>query len=140
MRRMMIVVVVAVLAVGAAATFGAGCGSSAQAGGKQLTAEDSGTAVSVKVNEKLDVVLESNPTTGFEWEMESGDTAVVKMLGEPVYSPTPTGTQVVGSGGTTTFHLQGAAAGSTNVRLIYHRTFEKDVPPAQTFEVKVTVQ
>jgi len=140
MRRTIIVVFVAVLSVGAVASFGAGCGSSAQAGAKELTAKDSGTAVAAKVGDRLDVVLASNPTTGFEWQMESGDTAVVKMLGDPVYSPTPTSTQVVGSGGMTTFHFEAAAAGSTAVKLIYHRTFEKDVPPAQTFEVTVTVR
>jgi inhibitor of cysteine peptidase len=140
MRRTMIVVLVAVLSVAAVATLGAGCGSSAQAAAKEITAKDNGAAVTAKVGDKLDVVLESNPTTGFEWEKESGDAAVVKMLGEPVYSPTPTSTQVVGSGGTTTFHFEAAAAGSTTVKLIYHRTFEKDVPPVQTFEVTVTVQ
>jgi inhibitor of cysteine peptidase len=140
MRRTMIVVFMAVLSLGAVTAFGAGCGSSAQASGKQLTAKDNGSAVSLKVGEKLDVILEANATTGFQWEMESGDTAVVKLLGDPIYNPTPTSTQIVGSGGTTTFNFEGAKAGTTSIKLIYHRTFEQGVPPVQTFEVKVTVQ
>jgi inhibitor of cysteine peptidase len=64
----------------------------------------------------------------------------VKLVGQPEYNATPTSTQVVGSGGTTTFHFQAVKAGQTTIQLVYHRKFEQGVPPAQTMQLTVQVK
>ncbi|MBM4429116.1 MAG: protease inhibitor I42 family protein, partial [Chloroflexi bacterium] len=44
------------------------------------------------------------------------------------------------SPGKMTLRFTGVAAGQTALKLIYHRSFEKDVPPVKTFEVTVVVK
>jgi inhibitor of cysteine peptidase len=139
MYRRIVGMLACALITGVAMGVLAGCGSSGGAA-TQLTEKDSGKTLILKVGDTLDVTLDANATTGFQWEMSEGDATVVKLLGEPVYAPTPTSTQILGSGGQTTFHFEASKAGTTTVKLIYHRTFEKDVPPEKTFTVEVTVK
>ena len=102
----------------------------------RLTARDGGTSVALKVGDRFEVALPGNPTTGFTWEIAQGAGRVVKQDGAPEFHPDRS---LVGSGGTVTFHLVAAVKGTTVLRLVYHRKWEKDVPPAKTFEVTVTV-
>jgi inhibitor of cysteine peptidase len=85
----------------------------------------------------LDITLDANPTTGYQWEVAEVDAQVLKLLGEPEYTTSGT---MPGSGGQTTFHFQAAGTGQTPLQLIYRRSFEKDQPPADTFEVDVVVK
>jgi len=39
-----------------------------------------------------------------------------------------------------TLRFETVEIGKTRLKLIYHRPFEKDVPPAETFEVTITVR
>jgi inhibitor of cysteine peptidase len=103
---------------------------------KRLTEKDSGSSVSLHVKDRLAVTLPANPTTGYQWEIDGGDTNILRPIGDPVYEPTG---NLPGSGGKTTFQFEAAGAGSTKLRLIYRRSFEKNVPPASTFELDVTV-
>jgi len=105
-----------------------------------LSEEDSGTTVQLRVGDTMDVTLDGNPTTGFAWETAAVDVSVLKQLGEPEYVPDPHPVGLVGSGGRFTFRFEAVASGQTVLRLIYHRPWEKDVPPEKTFEVTVTVQ
>ena len=105
--------------------------------GPTLTEQDAGHTVEVRPGGLLDVTLDGNPTTGYQWEVDSVDSAVLKQVGEPTFKADST---AVGSGGKVTLHFQGIAAGQTTLKLIYHRSFEKNVPPAKTFEVTVTVK
>ena len=82
------------------------------------------------------VQLLENPTTGYTWEVEPYDSSVVKATGEPEYQAE---SQAIGAGGLYTFRFQTVADGQTALKFIYHRTFEKDVPPIRTFEVKIVV-
>ncbi len=104
---------------------------------QQLTEADAGRSIELRVGGRFDVTLEGNPTTGFQWEVGSGDTSIVKLSGEPEFKPS---SDALGAAGKFTFHFEAVTAGQTTLKLIYHRLFEKDTPPAQTFEVTVTVK
>jgi len=131
MSRLTIVLVVAlvVLALGA-------CGPAAS---KQLnlSEKDAGRTVQLPVGGTLEVVLEGNPTTGYLWEAAAGDTAIIRQVGEAQFKPD---TSAIGSPGKMTLRFTGVAAGQTALKLIYHRPFEKNVPPVKTFEVTVVVK
>ena len=115
------------------------CGAPATpaASSQSLTEADAGRSIGLRVGDKLEVTLPGNPTTGFQWEVGSLDTSVLKPIGEPEYKPS---SNALGSGGQFTFHFEAVTPGQTTLQLIYHRPFEKDTPPAQTFEVTVTVK
>ncbi len=103
---------------------------------KPFTEKDNGKTVNLSTDDPFEVVLKGNPTTGYTWELEPFDTTVVKQLGEPNYQAER---QAIGAGGLYTFRFQSVADGQTTLKFIYHRTFEKEIPPIQTFELKVVV-
>ena len=55
------------------------------------------------------------------------------------YTPDKKDSKQVGGGGVFRFEIKGVAAGSSTLQLVYRRSWEKDVPPAATFEVTVVV-
>jgi inhibitor of cysteine peptidase len=112
-----------------------GCGFGGAA--NQLREQDSGRSVEVQVGEKLEIILEGNPTTGYTWEQTTGDGAIVKLDGDPLYTSE---SNLVGAGGTYLFRFSAVAPGETSLTLIYHRSFESGVPPLKTFTVLVTVR
>ena len=115
----------------------AGC-----APGKEVKIDDqaNGTAVSLKQDQTLTIRLESNPTTGYSWEIANCDAAILKSMGEATYEQARPNQKLTGGGGWQTFQFQPEQAGQTSVKLIYHRAWEKDVEPLKTYEVQVTVK
>ena len=102
-----------------------------------LTEADNGRSIELNVGDQLKITLPANPTTGFQWEVSGVDSAILQSIGEPSFEPS---SNAVGSGGQVTFRLEAVAVGRTVLKLIHHRPFEENVPPAQTFEVTVTVR
>lgn len=99
-----------------------------------------GQKISIKPNQTLAIRLESNPTTGYGWEVAECDEAILKPLGEAEYEQAKPNQNLVGGGGWQTFQFRPEKTGQTRVKLIYHRPWEKDVEPLQTFEVQVSVE
>ena len=103
----------------------------------RLTEKDAGRPLKLRTGDKLEVVLEGNPTTGFKWEVGGADASVVKLTGKPEFKPS---SDAVGAAGRYTFHFEAVGMGQTRLKLIYRRPFEQDTPPARTFEVTLTVR
>jgi inhibitor of cysteine peptidase len=103
----------------------------------EITEEQNGGIVALIVNDVLYVQLEGNPTTGFTWEVENLETNLLQQVGESEYN---SNSNLAGGGGMFTFTFKALDVGVTPLRLIYHRTFEKNIPPAQIFEVTVDIQ
>lgn len=125
------------LAVATMAMVLAACGSDPKP--LTLTRDASGGSAEVKVDHVLEITLEGNPTTGYSWEVKESGKPTLRPQGEPVYVQTETGGTLVGAGGTYTFTFVGAETGTTTLELIYHRTWETDVAPLETFTLEVTV-
>jgi len=105
-----------------------------------LGAEDDGSEVELAAGQVLEVTLESNPTTGYGWEVSEVDGAVLAQVGEAEFQEAPReGEPVVGAGGVQTFRFT-ASPGETTLTLVYRRAWEKDVDPLETFTVQVTVR
>jgi inhibitor of cysteine peptidase len=114
----------------------AGC---SDAGEVQVDETDDGGQVTLDTGQTLVVSLPSNPSTGYSWEVESIDVAVLSQAGEPEYVSEAQG-DVVGAGGTETFRFEAEASGTLQLKLIYHRPFEEGVDPIDTFTVTVEVR
>lgn len=103
-----------------------------------LTASDNGGQIEVKTGDLMVIQLEGNPSTGYTWEAQNLDAAMFEMVGEPEFeSDNP---DLVGSGGTLTLTFKTLKAGTATLNLVYHRPWETDVEPLETFSITVTVE
>ena len=101
-----------------------------------IGAADAGKNISLKQGDTLVVTLDGNVTTGYTWE-PSQDISILKQIGTAEQTPD---SSKIGAPGQIVLKFQAVQAGQGKLTLVYHRPFEKDVPPAKTFSVDVTVQ
>ena len=102
-----------------------------------ITQKDAGTTVHVKQGSIVNITLEGNPTTGYTWEVAPGASGALEQQGEPSFKAD---SSALGSGGMMTLQFKAARAGTSTLKLIYHRSFEPNVAPLQTFEVTIVVE
>ena len=102
----------------------------------QLYQVDSGRTIKMKPDDTLKIVLDANPTTGYQWKIMPWDTEVIEQIDKPVYKPK---SEAIGSGGKLTFYFKALSTGQTPLKFIYFRAFEKDVPPVKSFKVTIVV-
>ena len=111
-----------------------GCGTRAL----KLTETDNGSDVNLDAGGQLMITLPGNPSTGFSWEVSSVDGDILAQEGEPEYFGEDS--MLVGLGGQVRFIFIAKEAGSTTLELVYHRPWETNVAPLQTFTILVTVK
>ena len=140
-----------VLALFGVLLLAAACGSNdsevpdvdSDAGGDQplvLGAKDNGSQVQLAAGQVLEVTLDSNPTTGFGWEVSEVDGAVLTQVGDVEFrEASKESEEMVGVGGTETFRFS-SAAGETTLTLVYRRSWEEGIDPLETFTVEVVVR
>lgn len=109
-----------------------GCGTN----GTNLTNADNGKQITVKAGDTLTLTLESNPTTGYSWQVLEIDHAVLVQDGDPEYKQSSGSEGLVGAGGTETFRFKVVGKGQTSLGLGYMRPWES-VPPVETFSLTV---
>jgi len=106
----------------------------------ELSAEHSGRTITVATGQDIVIRLKGNPTTGYSWKVGeiTGDT--ITSQGEPTYVADAPHRKVVGAGSTFVCKLLANKTGTSTVRLVYVRPWEKDTPPVQTFTVTIEVK
>jgi len=103
----------------------------------ELTEEQNGERAAVIVNDTIRILLIGNPTTGYTWETDSLDTALLEQQGQPEYTAN---SNLKGAGGNFVFSFKAIKVGMTKLQLVYHRPFEKEKPPERVYEVIVEIQ
>lgn len=107
----------------------------------RLNDTQNGTQKELTRDQVLFIALESNPTTGYSWQVSEIDQAIFRQVGDAGYKSSASGNPpMVGAGGTETFRFEPVSAGNTTLKLVYRRPWEKDVPPIKTYTVQVTVR
>ncbi len=101
---------------------------------------DDNTTVSMDPGTEVFITLESNPSTGYSWQVVEGDMAVIPLMTDPEYTADSTDPNIVGGGGTETFHFTAGTAGTTVLQLGYLRPWEEGVDPIETFTVTIEVK
>jgi len=96
-----------------------------------------GGSVKLEKGQVLVLKLASNPTTGYDWEISGLDTSILQQTGDVKYK---SDSMLTGSGGTDTWTFTAISSGQTHLSLIYHRGWEKDIPPLETFELDIVVK
>ena len=128
-----------ILLLGCLLTTVIACSSSGPSGPSSLTLGEakSGGTVTVNAGEIFVIILEGNPTTGYTWELDAIDATILQQIGEAEFTPE---SNAIGSGGKFTFHFKAISAGQSFLKLVYHRSWELETPPLNTFEVTVMVK
>jgi len=95
--------------------------------------------LTVKVNEKFKIKLESNPSTGYEWIPEY-DSEFLKLIKSKYYLPKDIGeTIAAGEPGTQKFVFKALKPGETDITMNYVRPWENCIPAEQiVYHVKIT--
>jgi inhibitor of cysteine peptidase len=116
----------------------AACSQGSEAPSKtSIGAGDAGKTISLHLGDTLVVTLDGNITTGYNWLMQPMDPEILKQVGEPAYTPE---SNKVGAPGKIVLTFQTVKTGQAYLVLNYMRSFEKDTPPLNTFEVTVVVK
>jgi len=104
----------------------------------KATIADDGREMQLKKGQTLVVTLEGNPTTGYSWEVaEHLDEQVLRQTDEPEFKAE---SDLVGAGGVQILRFEAENAGKFTLKLVYHRPWEKDVEPLETYSIQVVVQ
>jgi len=102
----------------------------------ELNVQDSGRTISVPLTEVLWVTLPGNPTTGYRWELAEIDREILATESETAFTPD---SARIGAGGEFRFLFTTVKQGTTIVKLIYRRPWEKNEQPLKTYNLTVSV-
>lgn len=129
-RRIASGVVVALLALGGVTA----CGDGDDASGPTVYTR-SGETISAEVGEEFVILLESNPSTGYEWSVTE-QPPEVRLVAQRYDPPAQ---QIPGRGGHEELRFEARTAGRATLELGYSRPFEPDTPPVETatFELRI---
>jgi len=108
-------------------------------GTTRLKDDDNGASVTLVTGDTLELVLTSNPTTGYSWSVVEVP-ACLEQDGEPEYdSDAPP--FMMGAGGEDTWRFVAVEPGEGTLRLEYARPWESDErAPVEVYEIEVTVE
>lgn len=98
---------------------------------------DNGKTVTVSAGASVLVQLPGNPSTGYDWEVTVGNPSVLEQSGAPKFTPS---SGALGAGGTYQFWFQPKTAGTTDLTLVYRRSWERDVAPVKTYKITIAVR
>lgn len=99
---------------------------------------DVDVVVHEKLHKKFEIVLASNPTTGYGWQLDSKlDAKLLKLVGSRYSGPQ---SRLVGAGGQETWTFQAVGRGQSKLGLKYVRPWEKNAKPARTCIYEIVVK
>ena len=105
----------------------------------RVDASDSGKEVKVRVGGELIVDLESNQTTGFQWQVaEISDQTVLGKVSN-IYNA-PEASAPVGAGGIERWTFKGLKKGTARMSMEYSQPWQGGEKTAETFTLTIVVE
>ena len=104
----------------------------------EVTAQDNGKVVSAAPGNLVRITLESNPSTGYNWELRGFDYGAADFYASEVVAPHG-GNVFLGAPGNTLLTLQAVKAGSQQITAVYRRPWEAPDQVAATFSFQLEV-
>lgn len=95
-------------------------------------------SVELKQGDKLVLHLESNPSTGYQWQVETMNSDLLDWVEGPSF--VPSAPSLIGSGGTSSFGFLALKKGRSSLRLVYRRPWEEGKPPARTVVLRLRIK
>jgi predicted secreted protein len=105
-----------------------------------VTSGDANKEIKAKVGEIIVIEIEGNATTGYRWDEVPGRSDSILESQGTEYKTRDLAVGMVGYGDKAFFRYLVKAPGKTEIVLAYTRPWEKDVPPAQKFNVKIVAE
>ena len=102
-----------------------------------LELSDPSKPILVNSGEEFTIVLDSNPTTGYHWEIVDELSASLEFISKDYINDKP---GAVGSGGVDVWTFKAISAGETQVTLGYYPPSNELEDPQQTVTFTVTVK
>jgi predicted secreted protein len=106
---------------------------------KNVDDDENGSNVTLKPDQRLIVTLQSNPSTGYSWEVLEDTNSILEQMGEAEFVSSVEGGETVGAGGWEIFRFKAISYGQMTLTLLYRRTGEPEAEPAGTFSIEVKV-
>jgi inhibitor of cysteine peptidase len=103
-----------------------------------VTEPENGTTINLAKGDLLIVTLESNPSTGFEWQIAKNDLAMLELSGPPEFHPDVF--WMTGTIGHQVFKFHAMSSGTDTIELQYRRASDKGGARARTFSVIITIK
>ena len=99
--------------------------------------QDNGKTVNLSVKKDFSISLEANLTTGFTWDISQIDTSIVKQKGEIDFKAE---SELLGAPGKQTFTFNCLQTGNMILELIYHRPWDTESAPSDTFSLNLHIR
>lgn len=96
-----------------------------------------GSNVILASGDSLEVTLAGNITTGFQWDIEGPIPGIIKQDAKPSYT---SDSSLAGSGGVFRFSFKAADEGEESLTMVYKRSWEQGLPPADKCSFRITVK
>jgi inhibitor of cysteine peptidase len=100
----------------------------------QVTERDNGRAVDLH-GEVLVLTLESNPSTGYAWQVQGLDARILRQVGAGEWLPHTQGK--LGGSGTEVLRFAAIGQGRATLSLVYARPWETGAAPAKSFSLEL---
>jgi inhibitor of cysteine peptidase len=98
---------------------------------------DPSKPIEVKIGQEFLITLDSNMTTGYQWQLvKPPDIGIVELLNNEYRAPR---NKIIGAGGQEIWSFKAVAPGKTIISMKYVRPWEKDVPPVKNVQFQIIV-
>ena len=99
---------------------------------------ENGNAIKAGIGDNFTITMESNPTTGYSWQVAGElDSDLVQLVGSKFV---PGETSRIGAPGKEEWVFKAIGEGKTTVSFNYVRPWEKDVIPARTDSFDIVIK
>ena len=95
--------------------------------------------ISVEIEGTFGISLESNPTTGYEWDVKECDYSVLELVNTDYVTAKNQSPPVVGAGGLQKWTFRGLKDGETTLKLVYLRSWEGEDSAVNEYLLHITV-
>ena len=96
-----------------------------------------GRQLKLEIGDELAISLHGNPTTGYMWEVDRVDAAILQQVGQAEFHPQ---SELLGAPGVQILRFKAISAGETSLELAYRRGWEKNTPPLDRYVIALTVE
>jgi|GEM_PF-390781 len=95
--------------------------------------------ISIEIDEMFDISLESNPTTGYEWDVKECDYSVLELVNKDYVTAENQTPPVAGAGGLQNWTFKGLTDGETALKIVYWRSWEGEESIVDEYLLHITV-
>ncbi len=89
--------------------------------------------ITVKRGQEFEIILESNPTSGFKW-LPKFDGSIINLVSNDFQATMP---KRIGSSGKDIFTFLAISSGSSNLKMLYKRRWEEQFVAEKIFVINV---